>query len=86
MRARQQNGTEAEGLTDQSISKRFSYIPSPPWLRACRRAGWVSMLLLEWLGNAVQPPGSTHRCGGGQGRLSRHPLVEAHGTLGLCAG
>ena len=27
----------------------------------CRRAGWVNVLLLEWLQNAVQPPGSkTH--------------------------
>ena len=27
----------------------------------CARAGWVGMLLLEWLRNAVQPPGSrTH--------------------------
>ena len=24
----------------------------------CHRAGWVSTLLLEWLRNAVQPPGS----------------------------
>ena len=26
--------------------------------QTCRRAGWVSVLLLEWLRNAVQPPGS----------------------------
>ena len=28
---------------------------------ACHRAGWVSMLLLEWLTEAVQPPGSRTR-------------------------
>ena len=29
--------------------------------KPCPRAGWVSLLLLEWLRNAVQPPGSrTH--------------------------
>ena len=33
-------------------------ILKPRARRACPRAGWVSLLLLEWLRNAVQPPGS----------------------------
>ena len=27
-------------------------------LASCPRAGWISMLLLDWLTKAVQPPGS----------------------------
>ena len=40
----------------------------------CPRAGWVSMLLLEWLRNAVQPPGSRtySRCTGSQGTPGQH--------------
>ena len=58
----------------------------------CPRAGWVSMLRLEWLRNAVQPPGSTPEPGGsaccywsGYGTQYNHPargqpLVEPGGS------
>ena len=65
-------------LRPESLSPSHSFIvstatgPVAPilWARAitwrsiaaCARAGWVSMLLLEWLQNAVQPPGArAHR-------------------------
>ena len=37
---------------------RIAAVHSRTVCHTCPRAGWISMLLLEWLRNAVQPPGS----------------------------
>ena len=37
--------------------------PRPlPSVATCTRAGWISTLRLEWLRNAVQPPGPSTHC------------------------
>ena len=43
------------------------------------RAGWISLLLLEWLRDAVQPPGAgTYEFG-----LVRHGLANRGGDVGV---